>query len=147
MKTFRKIIVATDLTKASEPALKEAIEMAKDEGSELMITYVYQAPNMAQAEAVAPGTYDEWDQNLRTKAEAKLEPMVKDAKKAGVDARALVLSGAPYEAISDAAEKNAADLVVMGTHGRKGVSRYFVGSVASRVISTAPCPVMTVRAL
>ncbi|HEX7253007.1 MAG TPA: universal stress protein, partial [Thermoanaerobaculia bacterium] len=55
-------------------------------------------------------------------------------------------SGAPDEAITAAARDQKADLVVMGTHGRKGVSRFFLGSVASRVISTSECPVMTVRA-
>ncbi len=147
MKTFQKIIVATDLTPASEPALKEAVEMAKEKGSELVITHVYQPPDVAQAEAITSGVYDEWDRNLRTAAEKGLKPLVEDAKKEGINARALVLSGPAYEAIADAAEKNDADLVVMGTHGRKGVSRFFVGSVASRVISTAPCPVMTVRAV
>ena len=57
-----------------------------------------------------------------------------------------MLFGTPYEAIVEAALENNADLVILGTHGRKGVSRFFLGSVASRVISTAPCPVMTVRA-
>jgi nucleotide-binding universal stress UspA family protein len=147
MKNFERIMVATDLTPASEPALKEAVEMAKEKGSQLVITHVYQLPSPTEAEAAAPGVYDQWDQNLRTAVEKRLQPLVEDAKKAGVNARALVLSGAAYEAISQAAEKNKADLVVMGTHGRKGVSRFFVGSVASRVISTAPCPVMTVRAV
>ncbi len=69
MKTFQKIIVATDLTPASEPALKEAVEMAKEKGSELVITHVYQPPDVAQAEAITSGVYDEWDRNLRTAAE------------------------------------------------------------------------------
>jgi nucleotide-binding universal stress UspA family protein len=147
MKNFQRIMVATDLTPASEPALKEAVEMAKEKGSQLVITHVYQLPSQTEADAAAPGIYDAWDQNLRTAVEKRLQPLVEDAKKAGVNARALVLSGAAYEAIAEAAEKNNADLLVMGTHGRKGVSRFFVGSVASRVISTAPCPVMTVRAV
>ncbi|HYV40715.1 MAG TPA: universal stress protein, partial [Thermoanaerobaculia bacterium] len=76
----------------------------------------------------------------------KLPGLVENAAKEGVKAEPLVLMGEPYEAIAGAARDTGADLVVMGTHGRKGVSRFFLGSVAARVISTAPCPVMTIRA-
>jgi nucleotide-binding universal stress UspA family protein len=146
MKPFKRILVATDFSEASTPALKEAVEMAQDAGAVLMIAHAYEAPNMAQADAVAPGVYEEWDRNLRSAVETKLQPIVENAKNAGVNARPLILSGTPYEAITDAAKDHKADLVVMGTHGRKGVSRFFLGSVASRVISTVECPVMTVRA-
>ncbi len=146
MKPFNRIMVATDFTDASKPAFEEAIELAKKNGAELLISHAYQPPNVVQADAVAPGVYEEWDHNLRTQVEQKLQGLVDDAKKAGVQAKPLVLTGAPYEAIVEGAKDKKADLVVMGTHGRKGVSRFFLGSVASRVISTAPCPVMTVRA-
>ena len=146
MKPFRRILVATDFSEASAPAIKEAVELAQDGGSLLFVAHAYQAPNMAQADSVAPGVYEEWDRNLRAGVEAKLSPLVEKAVKAGVNARPLVLSGAPDEAITAAARDQKADLVVMGTHGRKGVSRFFLGSVASRVISTSECPVMTVRA-
>jgi nucleotide-binding universal stress UspA family protein len=146
MKPFKRILVATDFSEASAPALKEAVEMAQDAGAVLLIAHAYQTPNMAQADAVAPGVYEEWDRNLRAAVETKLQPLVENAKSAGVNARALILSGAPYEAITEAAKDHKADLVIMGTHGRHGVSRFFLGSVASRVISTVACPVMTVRA-
>jgi nucleotide-binding universal stress UspA family protein len=146
MKPFNRIMVPTDFTEASAPAFQEAIELARKYGSELLIGHAYQPPNMIPADVFASDVYEEWDRNLRLRVEEKLQGLVDDAKKAGVQAKPLVLSGAPYEAIVDAAKENKADLVVMGTHGRKGVSRFFLGSVASRVISTAPCPVMTVRA-
>ena len=146
MKTFHRILVATDFTPASEPALAEAIEMAKGDGAELLIAHAYQPPNAPQAESIATGVYDEWVQNLRDRVEARLEPLVEKAKKEGVKAEALILSGTPYEAITEAAEDKGADLVILGTHGRKGVSKFFLGSVASRVISSAPCPVLTVHA-
>jgi len=146
MKPFKRILVATDFSAASVPAMREAVELAQDVGSMLLVAHAYQAPNIAQADAVAPGVYEEWDRNLRLGVEAKLKPLVEEARKAGVNARPLVLCGAPYEAIADAVKEHKADLVVMGTHGRQGVSRFFLGSVASRVISTVSCPVMTVRA-
>jgi universal stress protein A len=145
MKPFHRILVATDFTPASELALAEAIDMAKGDGTELLIAHAYPLPSAPQAEAVAPGVYDEWVRNLRERVEAKLEPLVRKARNEGVLAEALILSGTPDEAITEAAAEQRADLVIVGTHGRKGVSRFFPGSVASRVISTAPCPVLTIH--
>jgi nucleotide-binding universal stress UspA family protein len=142
----KRILAAVDLTAASTPALNEALEQAMEGGAELLIAHAYQPPSSIQADSFAAGVFEEWDQNLRTAVAAKLQPLVDDARKRGINARPLVLAGVPYEAISEAAKKNKVDLVVMGTHGRTGVPRFFVGSVASRVISTAPCPVLTVRA-
>ena len=146
MKPFNRILVATDFTDASTPAFEEALELAKKNGARLLIAHAYQPPKMSIADAVAAGVYDEWNENLRARVTQKLQGLVDEATQAGVLAEPLVLVGSAEEAIVDSAKHNKADLVVMGTHGRKGVSRFFLGSVASRVISTAPCPVMTVRA-
>jgi nucleotide-binding universal stress UspA family protein len=145
MKSFQRVMVATDFTSASTAALREAVQMAQRSGGELIVVHAYTPPNVIQAEAVAPGVYQEWERNVRVAVETKLGALIDGARKAGVNARALAVSGTPDEAIAEAAKLNGADLLVLGTHGRKGVSRFFLGSVASRVISTAPCPVMTVR--
>ncbi len=146
MNPFRRIIVATDLTPASEPAVLEASLLAKENGADLFIAHVYRPPSISQAQSEAGGVYAEWDRNIRAEIEGKLALLVENVAKDGVKAETLVLAGEPYEAIVEAARLNDADLVVLGTHGRKGVARFFLGSVAARVISTAPCPVMTVRA-
>ena len=146
MNDFHRILVATDFTDASEPALKQAIRLARESDAELLITHAYQPPSVAQVESFSPGIYDEWDRTMRAYADDRLRPIVEDAKRQGARASGLLLAGPPYEAINDAAREKAVDLVVVGTHGRTGVSRFFLGSVASRVISTAPCPVMTIRA-
>lgn len=143
MKNFHRILVATDLTPGSKVVLDEAIEMAKGNGSELLITYAYSPPEAV--EAVSKGDYDRWDANVRSNAEGKLQELVNDARKRGVTADSLVLSGVPYEAIALAAKEKKADLVILGAHARTGVPRFFLGSVASRVIPTAPCPVLTVQ--
>jgi nucleotide-binding universal stress UspA family protein len=146
MNPFHRILVATDLTEASEPALAEAIGLARDSGAELLVAHAYQLPNATEAQSVAAGVFEEWDSNLRSRVEERLQPIVARAQKEGLQAGALILTGAPYEAIAEAARQKKADLVVIGTHARKGVSRFFLGSVASRIISTASCPVLTVRA-
>jgi universal stress protein A len=147
MKPFRRILFATDFSKASERAFQESTEMARENGAELLIAHVYQTPGFLPTDVyMSPAVYEELDAKLRENVALRLQALVDGVRKSGIDARPLVLAGTPYEAIAEAAQANAADLVVMGTHGRTGASRFFLGSVASRVISTAPCPVLTVRA-
>ena len=145
-KRFRRVLVATDLTSASTPAVKRAIGLATENGAELILAHAYQPPNVVLEGYVPPATYDSWDESIRSDARKKLQPYLDEAKKAGVPVRVLILTGAPEEAIIGAARDCGVDLVVMGTHGRTGVPRFFLGSVASRVISKATCPVMTVHA-
>jgi nucleotide-binding universal stress UspA family protein len=142
---FRRILLATDFSPASAPAFEQSVKMAERDGALLLIAHAYQEPALAELSHAPARVYEEWDQKLREGVERKLRPLVEHARKEGVEARALVLSGFPEEAIVEAAAREGADLIVMGTHGRIGAARLFLGSVASRVISTAPCPVMTVR--
>ena len=71
--------------------------------------------------------------------------MVARAQKAKARVKAVLLEGVPYDRIARVARSKRADLIVMGTHGRSGLSKFFLGSVAERVIALAPCPVLTVR--
>ena len=77
--------------------------------------------------------------------EETLEKWADAAREKGISVRTLVRTGSPYQEIVDLATDERADLVAMGTHGRSGVSRLLLGSVADRVIRLAPCPVLTVR--
>jgi len=79
--------------------------------------------------------------SLTTKAQG----LVQRAKAAGVDASFLVWEGEPGDAIVAAADSESADLIVVGSHGRSGVSRFFIGSVSDFVVRHAHCPVMVVR--
>ena len=77
--------------------------------------------------------------------EQQLAKRLAKAKAAGVRARGFLLEGVPHEQIVRIAKSRRADLVVMGTHGRSGLAKLFLGSVAGRVVAAAPCPVLTVR--
>jgi nucleotide-binding universal stress UspA family protein len=145
MKMFERILVATDFSPASTPALEQAVKIAKQDGALLFIAHAYQEPGLKELSNAPARVYKEWDQKLREGVERKLLPLVEHARKEGVDARPLLLDGFADEAIIKAAKTQRADLIVLGTHGRRGAARLFLGSVAARVISTAPCPVMTVR--
>jgi len=143
--TIRKILMATDFSDASAPAWRKAVEMAAESGAELLVAHAYAPPQIVEMGPMQPRLYDEWDDRLRSETAKKLQLLVGDAARMGVVARPLVLVGNPEEAIVDAALENHAELLVVGTHGRKGVSRFFLGSVATRLIASAPCPVLTVR--
>jgi nucleotide-binding universal stress UspA family protein len=81
----------------------------------------------------------------RAWARKQLDRLLARAKTARVRARAMLLEGVAHDQIVRIAKKRRADLIVIGTHGRTGVARFFLGSVAARVTATAPCPVLTVR--
>jgi nucleotide-binding universal stress UspA family protein len=146
MKPLRNILFATDFSSASRPAFRRALEMASTDGAALWIVHVAAPPGPLSPDGyVLPRIYEEMDLAIRSDAQKRLRTLLGRARKLGVRARALLLKGAPHEAIARAARKHRADIVVVGTHGRTGVARFFVGSVAARVVATAPCPVLTVR--
>lgn len=127
------------------PAFEQAIELAKDSGAQLLIANAfpeYGPPEIGYAPA---SCYEQWKSDARATAERRLQPLVERARREGLDVRPLVLSGLPDEAILEAARREGADLIVIGTHGRRGAELFFLGSVASRVVSASECPVITVR--
>jgi nucleotide-binding universal stress UspA family protein len=145
MKMFERILVATDFSPASTPALEQSVKMARQDGALLFVAHAYQEAGLVELSHAPAKVYQEWDKKLREGVERKLRPLLEHARKEGVEAEGLILTGFADEAIIEAAKQQRADLIVMGTHGRRGAARLFLGSVAARVIATAPCPVMTVR--
>jgi nucleotide-binding universal stress UspA family protein len=146
MKRIRRILHPTDFSSASRPAFERALGLARDSRAELIILHVLAPVIPVVGEGyIPPQTYEAIDTAARKSAQKKLDALVARARKAGVRARALLLEGTAHERIASAAKAQRVDLIVMGTHGRSGLARLFIGSVASRVVSAAPCPVMTVR--
>jgi nucleotide-binding universal stress UspA family protein len=141
----RRIVHPSDFSKASGAAFKKAVEMAKASHAELMIVNVVNpsAPLVAD-EHVSPTAYDEVLESTRAWSRKQLDKLLAKAKPA-VRAKGFVLEGVAHKEIVRFARSKRADLVVMGTHGRSGLARLFVGSVAGRVVAAAPCPVVTVR--
>jgi universal stress protein A len=146
MKVFRRILHATDFSKASRPALAKAIALARQNRTPLLIAHALPPLVVTVGEGfVSPGTYDVIDRSARQHASKQFKARVGRAKRAGVRATALLLDGTPQEQIPRAARRVHADLIVIGTHGRSGLSKVLLGSVAERVVRFAPCPVLTVR--
>jgi nucleotide-binding universal stress UspA family protein len=94
---------------------------------------------------ISPRTYDEWAAATTESANKAMGGLLKRARAAAVKAKSIVLMGVPADVIVRTARTRRAALIVMGTHGRSGFSRFLLGSVASRVVATSPCPVLTVR--
>ncbi len=147
MSTFRRIVHASDFSPASRPAFRRALDLARANRARLTLVHVYSTviPLMGEGYATAQ-VYDRWLADIRADAQRRLKRLVAQAKKRGVRAKGLILEGIPHERIVRAARSTRADLIVLGTHGRTGLGRVFLGSVAARVITLAPCPVLTVRA-
>lgn len=146
MKRIRRILYPTDFSSASRPALERALGLARDSRAELIILHVMAPVIPVVGEGyIPPQTYEAIDTAARKSAQTKLDALVARARKAGVRTRGLLVEGTPHDRIVRAAKAQRVDLIVMGTHGRSGLARLFVGSVASRVVSAAACPVMTVR--
>lgn len=147
MSTFRRILHASDFSPASRPAFRRALDLARANRARLTLVHVYSPVIPMMGEGYAPAqVYDKWFADVRADAERRLGRLVAQAKKRGVRAKGLVLEGIPHERIVRAARSTRADLIVLGTHGRTGLGRLFLGSVAARVVTLAPCPVLTVRA-
>jgi len=146
MTRFRRILHPTDFSPASSAALARATDLAKANRAELLLLHVMTpyAP-VADEGYMPPRLWEEMEASTRAYASKKLDALAAKARKAGARVKTLLLEGVPHERIARAAKAQRADLVVMGTHGRTGLAHFFVGSVAERVVSIAPCPVMTVR--
>ena len=145
--TLRRILFATDFSPASRRAFEEAISLSRQNDAELVLAHVYRTPGtLPSAMALTPDTVEQVDAKLSEAAGKRLRALLEEAEQARVHGRILLLSGAPDEAIVEAARKTGADMLIRGTHARTGPARLFLGSVASRVIAAASCPVLTVRA-
>jgi nucleotide-binding universal stress UspA family protein len=142
----RRILHPSDFSSASGAAFKKAVEMAKAGRGELMLVHVISPVVAVAGEGyISPKTYEEIAASTRAWAQKQLGKLVAKAKTAGVRAKGSVLEGSAHEQIARFARSRHADLIVMGTHGRSGLAKLFLGSVAGRVVAAAPCPVLTVR--
>jgi universal stress protein A len=134
---LRKILVPIDFSDCSKKALAYAIPFARQFGAELNLLHVVE-PYPAVPE-MAP-----FDAETTEDGRLELEALRKELGNA-VSCSTLVRLGAPPTEITSAARDLDADLIVISTHGRKGLSRMFLGSTAEKVVRSAPCPVLIVR--
>ena len=145
MTRFRRILMATDFSPASDAAFEEAARLARESGAALTIVHAYEAPINAMASYWPVDDYLESFVAARTQAEARMQELLAREALRGLRVRPVLARGLPAPEIVEAALREQADLIVMGTHGRRGAARLILGSVATSVIALAPCPVLTIR--
>ncbi len=147
--TFNKILAPTDFSEDSKLALSYAITLAQKFSSEIIVVHVDQPLAPVMVSELNPGvdisTMNRIAEEGRMMALRELDKATSYLRESGVKARGLMRVGAPFLEIINAAQSEAADLIVMGTHGRTGLAHVLMGSVAERVVNKAPCPVLTVR--
>jgi len=146
MSRVRRILHPSDFSRASGAAFARAVSMAKADRAQLLLVHVLAPPMpMAGEGYMASEVYDDLETSARRYAEKHLSGLQAKARKAGARTATLLREGVAHEQIIRAAKSKKADLIVIGTHGRTGLAKFFLGSIASRVVAGASCPVLTVR--
>jgi nucleotide-binding universal stress UspA family protein len=141
---FKTILVATDYGPAAELALEYARSLASRFDAQVHLIHVVEEPFPIGSDISVPEVPNFRDSLIKD-AEARMSTYLGQVH-GSVSVSGEVLIGAPVHRIVEAAHDKAADLIVMGTHGRGAVGHLLMGNVAERVVRSAPCPVMTVRA-
>ena len=142
---IKKILVPLDLSEVAEHAVIYAEELAAVYGARLHLLHVVDARGMDVTGAVGapPNSGGLANETIVEAAENGLE-QIREAIQ-GVEAEVVVRVGSPRKDIVAYAKEQEIDVIVMATHGRSGLSHALIGSVAEKVVQTAPCPVLTVR--
>ena len=146
MKRIQRILYATDYSKASDRALEEAINLAKQNEAELLVVHVLEPiPYAAGEEFGGAELYLKLEDATKREAQTSMDKLIRRLQRSKVKAKSLLLRGSAHDQIVKAAKSKRADMIVIGTHGRTGLSKLSMGSVAAKVVSAATCPVVTVR--
>lgn len=141
---FKKMLVALDGSASAQSAFALALSLAKAESAKLVVCTVVDPMDVASENAPLPPT-EAALARARALAERMLSEASEHAREASVDVETKVLSGEPAHEIDRYARSVSADAIVMGTHGRSGIKRLLMGSVAEAVLRSARCPVIVVH--
>ena len=142
MKKFKHILVATDFGAASGEAVALAASLASTFAAQLTLLHTWEVPVYPYMEFV--NTSDVTDA-IEKAANNALAEALEAVKKQVPHATAVLKMGLPWQQVLDVAAARDADLVIMGTHGRRGLSHFVLGSIAEKVVRLCPVPVLTVR--
>ncbi len=135
---LQTILHPTDFSEASDCALRLACELARHQGGRLILLHVVPPP-IAHGELLARRGPDGFDDEMQQNMQRRM------AEHPGLPIETWLDHGDPATVILDHAQESHADLIVMGTHGRTGLRRLLMGSVAEAVMRKGRCPVMTTR--
>ena len=137
---YERILLPTDGTPSTERAIEQALELADMCGASIHVLSVVDK-TIVPTDVRAGILYDELESEC-AEAVAEVEAA---ANEAGIDVETTIEHGTPYKIILDYVDEHDIDCIVMGTHGRKGLDRYLLGSVTAKVVRLSKIPVLTVR--
>ncbi|MDF2695310.1 MAG: UspA domain protein [Labilithrix sp.] len=140
---FKKILVPVDFSEPSDRALQVAIDLAKQYDATLTVLHAFDVPPAYAGMDLAP--MDLLSPMLEA-AKKQLDATLVEVRGKIPSATVVMAQGVPWRAILEAIEHKGIDLVIMGTHGRRGVGRALLGSVAEKIVRLSPAPVLTLRA-
>jgi nucleotide-binding universal stress UspA family protein len=144
--SFKKILVPVDFSTCSGAALDYALRLGKELGAELEVVHAFEIPTFVPPHVVV--VMGEVEASLSEHAEREARQQLEaflQSHGVGKETKRELLLGPPALTVLERLSSNNVDLVVMGTHGRTGLSRWVMGSTAEKILRGAPCPVLTVR--
>jgi nucleotide-binding universal stress UspA family protein len=148
---FTKILVPTDFSDGAKTALDRALDLRQRFGATVTLLHIYELPTVYtdvyvfSADLIGTIERGARERMARTLEYAEKRARELDPTQAHPAIDGKVMAGAGAYSIVDVAKSGGYDLIVMGTHGRTGIRHLLIGSVAERVVRTAPCPVLTIR--
>ncbi|MCA1764778.1 MAG: universal stress protein [Desulfobulbaceae bacterium] len=145
MANFKKIMAPIDFSENSPKVLQSAVEVAEKFEAALSVVFVVQSFEDYSGFFVPHMPISQFEQEMVESAEEKMESFLAENLKSDVPYNSAVLQGDVAEKIIEYAEKNDISMIVMGTHGYKGLEKVLFGSIAEKVVKTSPCPVLTVN--
>lgn len=142
----KHILVPLDFSLFADQALEYAIELAQTLQARLTLLHVIHLTPWLTGDSVTvfPGVFLE---EIEMEAQQLMEASLGRLRDAGLSGETIIVHGVPFQAILDTAKDKGADLIVMGTHGRTGLTHMLMGSVAEKVVRLAPCPVLVTRGM
>jgi nucleotide-binding universal stress UspA family protein len=140
---IQHILVAHDFYECSDAALDYAVALARRLGARITVFHAYEIPSMGAPEVLVLAT--DWTKQFGIVAQEKLDKVVERIRGTGVDVRWELRQGTAWRELDAFAREGQIDLIVVGSHGRRGVPRFMLGSVAEKIVRTAPRPVLVVR--
>jgi len=142
---IKSILFPTDFSEGSAQALQYAVDMSKRYGAKLHVVHIIYDITKATGWYVPHVSTDKMYQEIQEGAKKELDRFAVKELAEVKDVERTVITGVPHEEVINFAKKHKIDLIIMGTHGRKGIDRILFGSTAAQIVRFAPCPVLTVR--
>ncbi len=144
--TFKRILIATDFSDLARRAVDQGLALAGHHKAEAILVHVIENSWYAGTYGLGPLPIAEFEKEVRSAANTRMDKLLAEAVPAGVKCRKLIREGTPWAELAAAATDEKADLLVVATHGYKGIKHALLGSQAERVVRAAPCSVLVVHA-